>query len=108
MVTPGLTPDNYCHEKGLYGGWEQNPKELTCQKNYCPMPRPAIDGIWFFGCTDEESQKKGIITEGGSCELRCKPGFQRLTPQADFEIFYKFFVPVQISNAPGKYQHNWH
>ena len=81
MVTPGMFPENECREDGLYGGWVQNPKELTCQKNYCPLPQPPLDGIWFFGCTDEENQKKGIITEGGSCELRCKPGHQRVTPQ---------------------------
>ena len=81
MITPGYTPDNYCQEEGIYGGWTQDPKELTCQKNYCTLPRPENEGIWFFGCTDEESQKMGIITEGGSCELRCMPGYQRITPQ---------------------------
>ena len=30
---------------------------------------------------DEENQKHGIITEGGSCELRCLPGYKRNTPQ---------------------------
>jgi hypothetical protein len=51
MVTPGMLPENNCIEEGLFGGWEQNPKEITCQKNYCPMPSPESDGIWFFGCT---------------------------------------------------------
>ena len=74
MVTAGMEPENHCHEEGLYGGWEQNPSEITCEKNYCSMPRPDLEGVWFFGCTDEKNQKRGIITENGSCELRCLPG----------------------------------
>ena len=64
MVTPGYEPINHCDEDGMFGGWSDDPAEISCQKNYCTFPKPESEGIWFFGCTDEKNQNMGIITEG--------------------------------------------
>jgi len=64
MVTPGYEPINNCDEDGLFGGWSDDPAEISCQKNYCTFPKPDSEGVWFFGCTDEKNQNMGIITEG--------------------------------------------
>ena len=68
-------------EDGEFDGWTHDPHKLTCVREYCEMPSPPDEGLWFFGCTDEKNHKEGVISSGGMCELKCLPGYERVSPQ---------------------------
>ena len=68
-------------EDGEFDGWTHDPHKLTCVREYCEMPSPPDKGLWFFGCTDEKNHKEGVISSGGMCELKCLPGYERVSPQ---------------------------
>jgi len=81
MITATFNETTYCEENGAFGGWTQDPDKLRCVREYCPMPLPPSDGLWFFGCTDEDNHASGVITSGGMCEIKCLPGYERVSPQ---------------------------